>query len=443
MKHRNVIVEKTLVPANRNDTTYNLSKRKQSRAGNTSRRTSPKLANLFVGLSLGVILCGIIILHRRLDELIEATSLSTKITKNKGIKVDHLPIHASNNNKTISSHIKGRGAGSSRGQVKCDTDISSLVSYWDDPLSDADQSFRSPFWGQSNQKKYVSFEPDCGGWNNVRMQFEIMLVFAAATGRTLIMPPDAPHYLLNRDATEKYRGLQHFFHKFDDVVDVISTEEFYKIEVLGRQNSFQPPNEEELPKLLNAISKCDIRKKSKISCEIIYDHLSEIAGFVPDWEGEQHCLIMDDENWLKDTHGDETKEIKRFCGTRAPAYYNSTIHNAQLIHFHTGANHKQTRLLSQHYAFIHFTNPKIGNFYKRLIRNRCRYSDEIMCSSGKIIQRLMGEHNDAKNLSFSTMHIRRGDFQWKSMRISSEEWYENTKDVLRPGETVYIATGTY
>jgi hypothetical protein len=177
----------------------------------------------------------------------------------------------------------------------------------------------------------------------------------------------------------------------------------------------------------------------------VFDHLSEIADFVPDWHGEHHCLIMDDKNWFRDTHTEMAEEIQRFCGTREPAFYNTTMHDAALFHFRTGANHKETRLLAQFYSFIHFTNPRVGNFYKRLIRNRCRYSDEIFCSSGKIIQALSGGNVDANSnhtlSSYSAMHIRRGDFQWKKMRITANEWYENTKEIFHPGETIYIATG--
>lgn len=36
-----------------------------------------------------------------------------------------------------------------------------------------------------------------GGWNNIRMCMEIIFIFAAATGRTLVMPPDQPLYLLH------------------------------------------------------------------------------------------------------------------------------------------------------------------------------------------------------------------------------------------------------
>jgi hypothetical protein len=450
MKQRNnaIIVAK---PVAHNATGTLASRRSNiSRVGGKRRASFQlfSLANLFIGVIFVFILFGIILLHSRLDQL-EATHANQRGDSNS--KADHFITRPVVSN----GHVEGRGSGSARGAVKCDTEISSLVSYWDDPLSDADRMFRSPFFENplttadksksTKPKKYLSFEPDLGGWNNIRMEFEIMLVFAAATGRTLILPPDTPFYLLQRDSKLKHRGFRHFFHKFDDVVDVLSTEEFYKQEVLGK-NSFSLPSDEEVrSKLLNSLSRCNFRATSETSCVQVFDHLSEIADFVPDWHGEHHCLIMDDKNWFRDTHTEMAEEIQRFCGTREPAFYNTTMHDAALFHFRTGANHKETRLLAQFYSFIHFTNPRVGNFYKRLIRNRCRYSDEIFCSSGKIIQALSGGNVDANSnhtlSSYSAMHIRRGDFQWKKMRITANEWYENTKEIFHPGETIYIATG--
>jgi len=456
MKQRNLIAKPVAHDAN-----GTLASRRSniSRAGSKPRASSQlfSLANLFIGIIFVFILFGTIFLHTRLDQL---EAKHSKQIRNSDSKADDSlarPVSNSGAPK-ISYHMEGRGSGSARGAVKCDTEISSLVSYWDDPLSDADRKFRSPFLENPlttadtskhiKPKRYLSFEPDLGGWNNIRMEFEIMLVFAAATGRTLIMPPDTPFYLLQRDSKLKHRGFRHFFHEFDDVVDVLSTEDFYKQEVLVKKNSFSLPSDEEVrSKLLNSLSRCNFRAKSEISCVPVFEHLSEIADFVPDWHGEHHCLIMDDKNWFRDIHTEMTEEIQRFCGKREPAFYNTTMHDAALLHFRTGANHKETRLLAQFYSFIHFTNPRVGNFYKRLIRNRCRYSDEIFCSSGKIIQALSGGNVDANSnhtlSSYSAMHIRRGDFQWKKMRITADEWFENTKELFYPGETIYIATGQF
>lgn len=88
--------------------------------------------------------------------------------------------------------------GASRGHIKCDVDVDTLV-YWNDPQGDRDRNFQSPFAvpSASGKPKYITFEPDRGGWNNIRMNLETVFIFAAATGRTLVLPPAAPLYLMN------------------------------------------------------------------------------------------------------------------------------------------------------------------------------------------------------------------------------------------------------
>ena len=68
-------------------------------------------------------------------------------------------------------------------------------------------------------EKYVTFEPDVGGWNNIRMQFELVLVYALVTGRTLVLPNDQPMYLLMEGKKKQNQ------HGFDDYFpfDWIST----------------------------------------------------------------------------------------------------------------------------------------------------------------------------------------------------------------------------
>jgi hypothetical protein len=44
--------------------------------------------------------------------------------------------------------------------------------------------------------QFVTYEVDYGGFNNVRMTLETLLVFAKATGRTIVLPPKSPIYLL-------------------------------------------------------------------------------------------------------------------------------------------------------------------------------------------------------------------------------------------------------
>lgn len=73
--------------------------------------------------------------------------------------------------------------------------------YWSDIKSDA--QYISPFKKHNDVKggetQYMTFEPDGGGWNNIRMAMETVVVMAHAMGRTLVLPPAQGMYLLRKD----------------------------------------------------------------------------------------------------------------------------------------------------------------------------------------------------------------------------------------------------
>lgn len=337
----------------------------------------------------------------------------------------------SDSDRQQTRRISERATGSKKGHILCDKDVDSYVSYWSDPRSNADQLFQSPFSkgtmvsNQANTTsgtpRYLSFEPDCGGWNNIRMEFEIMVLFAAATNRTLILPPDYPVYLLQKDKQSRHRGIQDFFQfggnnasttykgsgGFDDVINVITMRDFFHKEILEKKSYQLPMDEANRTTVLSSTIKCNYKAKDKKSCIYLFDHMATIADLVPNWHGEKHCLIMDDVNWFKGSpemmtqSEDQRLKILDFCADRTPIYYNRHIHDAPLIHFRS--HEKDTRLLVHFYAFVHFTNPKIGNYYKRLVRDRVRYADPIHCAAGKVVKSLLEEFG-----SYSSMHIRRG-----------------------------------
>jgi Holliday junction resolvase RusA-like endonuclease len=78
---------------------------------------------------------------------------------------------------------------------------------------------------------------------------------------------------------------------------------------------------------------------------------------------------------------------------------------------------------------------------KRFVRDHVRYVDEIQCAAARVVNavrqhaRKRGGDGD-----FDSFHIRRGDFQFKTTRISADEIYENVHDVLTENKTVYVAT---
>lgn len=84
--------------------------------------------------------------------------------------------------------------------------------------------------------QYLTFWSDCGGFNNIRMGFEYMIIVGYLTGRTVVLPPVEGWYLIDwgkrarmnsRDSRGK-SGYPEFF-DFDHLsmeVHTISTEEF-------------------------------------------------------------------------------------------------------------------------------------------------------------------------------------------------------------------------
>ena len=115
--------------------------------------------------------------------------------------------------------------GAKRGHIECNVNVDDLA-YWNNPQGLRDDEFVTHF--KEPTDRYISFEPDPGGWNNIRMSMEVIFVFAAATGRTLVLPPRAPMYLLG-DGTENARSFGNFFPINDELtkkVNIITMEEF-------------------------------------------------------------------------------------------------------------------------------------------------------------------------------------------------------------------------
>ncbi|CAN0080456.1 unnamed protein product, partial [Sphacelaria rigidula] len=55
-----------------------------------------------------------------------------------------------------------------------------------------DAEYRGPYLRENSKLedvRYVTVDKDLGGFNNIRMSLESAVAFAAATGRTFVIPP--------------------------------------------------------------------------------------------------------------------------------------------------------------------------------------------------------------------------------------------------------------
>lgn len=132
-----------------------------------------------------------------------------------------------------------------------DTIVQGMV-YWQDIPTDHIQYYDHHRSSSSSSvpKKYITFELDAGGWNNVRMAFETVLLLAYSMNRILVLPPEQDIYLLDNNhnnnnhhdhpnaTTITNRARKHFLYDLFSLADIqedviiITTEEFLRDHVM-------------------------------------------------------------------------------------------------------------------------------------------------------------------------------------------------------------------
>ena len=73
----------------------------------------------------------------------------------------------------------------------------------------------------------------------------------------------------------------------------------------------------------------------------------------------------------------------------------------------------------------------------RFVRDYVHYTDLIFCRAAIIVNALFRE---GAGRGFSTLHVRRGDFQYKVVKVSGEVMLANVGHLLPPDDLLYIAT---
>ena len=154
-------------------------------------------------------------------------------------------------------------------------------------------------------------------------------------------------------------------------------------------------------------------------------------------------------------HPDVAARLKAFAGRRSPVFYDTKLQRAKLLFFQaTGA----ARLLQHHYSFTFFADRKMQSFYKRFIRDFMRYQDVIQCAGHELVKAIradaaahhqrtsgsaLGNHSGkGTHAPYYALHVRRGDFQFKDVKISAEEIIKNLggNAIIPRGAIVYVST---
>jgi hypothetical protein len=304
------------------------------------------------------------------------------------------------------------------------------------------------------------------------MAMETVLGLGIATGRTLVLPPMQRMYLLGKDRSKQksHFSFADFFPmeelaRKNDGLEIISMKEFLETEAMtGNMRHkitgkvvFPPDNRTDwegedvvalkewlrnathtplwAPGTCMAAFPASGEQKDAETLEAIRTQIGK--------EGRRK-----DSNFLDDPPPVDSTITERMreslAGRSQLCVYDEEMQKEKYVHFM--CYHKmRVRMLVHFYAFLFFEDWREDLWMKRFMRDHVRYTDEIQCAAARVVHAMREharEHNPTGNPDglFDTFHVRRGDFQFKQTRISAEEIYENTKDLLSANVSVFIAT---
>jgi hypothetical protein len=262
--------------------------------------------------------------------------------------------------------------------------------FWSDIPSDS--SYLSPMHPLNDPhtpddiERFLTFEPDSGGWNNIRMAMETALVLSHAMGRTLVLPPEQRMYLIDKGKGEQQNAFSFndFFHLDAISIEhkgfkVITMEEFLvrvasagQLKDVHSQNITYPPGNE---------TKWGGGGKSNV--RPLWKYLRSVAT-TPEWDpwicpvaipsstdpqsilelNTTHRAIMDGSYGkpkpkLEEFNGHPTavnatmaERMREMLADRENlCIYDKPLQEAKLIHLKV---EKGVRLLTHFYAFIFF-----------------------------------------------------------------------------------------
>lgn len=308
---------------------------------------------------------------------------------------------------------------------------------------------------------------------------ETVLTLAFAMGRTLVLPPHQGMYLIDKNENGKQKNkfsFDNFFHMQSISnehigLDIITTKEFLEMCAQGKivdaeNNPIYPPgmrtewdgaphNElQDLKKWLREHSGKNLPHWDPDRCIAAFpasnsEEDAKILSSLPD-EIRQNGGFPHYEQYIGKPNAVDAPVIERLKEMSADRQnlceYTPELQNTQWVHFPVGMeteNGDRSRLLVHFYTFLFFQDWKQDLWMKRFVRDHVRYIDEIQCAAARVVaavRKRVSDRTNGASTDFDTIHIRRGDFQFKETRVEAPVILEQLKRVLKADTTLYIAT---
>lgn len=268
--------------------------------------------------------------------------------------------------------------------------------------------------------RYIVFDTDQGGLNNIRLAFEYVAVLAAVTGRTLVLPPKSPWYLINvGPMPEEFKGGTTEFADLFEIaalrkaIPVITTDEFIDRAKTHLDIPDEFANQQEWDENLKPYN-----QKWK---EWLLDNTE-----IPGWNPYNTVICLPDIKSAQ--NGPHLNE--RYLDSRKQVEFSAWQQAAPVLYFPSNKEYRSLGPVATMFASSDETLPILA---RRLIKHHIRFRKDIFNITKDILKKLdMGR--------FDAMQIRRNDFQYSKTRVSTEEVCNNTRKLFDEGLPIYIAT---
>eukprot|EP01035_Chromulina_nebulosa_P028048 gene28048-36960_t len=361
--------------------------------------------------------------------------------------------------------------------------INPIVKYWDEVMDCYVSPLRylNGLSAPSRARKYLIFQPDLGGWNNIRMALEIAILLAKVTGRILVLSPPAVLYLLamNKKWKDNKSSMEDFF-DFEKLRAGLGLETMPMARFLdeaARSGQLRLPLP--LDKLENNDTATFLRTP-------LWDYL-ESACYTRQWSPGKTFLAFNISSSLSQELSQPglplpipllmalspsafplpnqtipaSERLEQFRLGRKLMWYDLELHSERFLYL---PGHEQNRLLTHFYSFFFFARRSEEVRAKRFMRDRLRYHDQVFCVASVLIERLMQldlspkEYKASKKATaqaagkskrftvahpqYVAFHIRRGDFQQTHTRLPAEKIAHLSGPLVpdRSRRIAYIAT---
>ena len=285
--------------------------------------------------------------------------------------------------------------------------------YWRAP-SRARRTLRRRHASEATEKRYVTFEPDHGGWNNIRMGMETAALFAWSTGRILVLPAKARLYLVSK--ASKAHG------PFD----------FYDLDLI-RNSGGVTSTEAYLKERTGSPSVSGCGDEHLAAWKALHLKLRELAHTVL-WKPRTDFLVLGSRFGAPDA--ETTKSLRRHAaGRKLVDVDKHSSSNATTIHFATDSK-RDLRFLTHFYTFMRWARADLGRAARRVARDELRYRREIQCAAAEVID-VLSERAQGRN--WTGIHVRRGDFQFTEAKVDAQAVLKAVEGVAQD-TLIYVAT---